>query len=84
MLDLLLGLISGGGGTLATIAAVVVAFLGWGVHQNLKGRRAAKAKSDKQLRDAVDEHSDDVQAAADAGARPDTGELHDDDGFRRD
>ena len=84
MLDVLLGLVSGGGGTLAAIAAVVAAFLGWGVHQNLKGRRTAKAKADKRLRDAVDEHAEDVQAAADAGVRSDTGELRSDDGFRRD
>ena len=84
MIDLILGFVSGGAGQgiIAAIVAAVIAFFTGKVY--LSGRRHAKAKADKQLRKAVNEHSKDVQAAADAGARLDSGELRSDDGQRRD
>lgn len=84
MMDLISGLLGGlgGQGIIAAIIGVVIAFFTGKVY--LSGRKHAKAKADKQLKDAIDDHSQDVQAAADAGSRPDRGELRDDDGFRRD
>lgn len=70
------------GNWLPIIVAAAAAFFGGKVY--LKGRQHARAKSDKELQDAIEDIHKDTQAARDAGDRPDAGGLHDDDGFRRD
>lgn len=58
-------------------------FFGFRYKYRREGRVLQKAKSDKELTDALDDLKDDAKAARDAGARVTDSKLRDDDGFRR-
>lgn len=84
MVDLLLTLVSGGTGTLATIGTVVAVFISWGGYQYLKGRKHARQKADSEMQEAFDDLAEDIESARRAGDRIDRRRLRDDDGYRRD
>ena len=67
---------------LPLLMGLAAAFFGGKVY--LKGRKHAKAKSDKELNRALQGFRDDAKTARDAGLRAVDSELRTDDGFRRD
>lgn len=70
------------GNWLPIIIGAVVAFITGKAY--FKGRKHARAKADKELRDATDDMVEDLQDAARDSDDIDPDKLHDDDGFRRD
>jgi len=63
------------------ILAAIVAFFTGKVY--LKGRRDSRAKSDKELLNALDDVREDAKDAVNAGERAARGDLRADDGYKR-